>query len=289
MELLRALGALAEPPAEEHEMLAEVLGLPPAPAKTAYASIFLMQLYPYASVYLGNEGMLGGEARDRVAGFWRALQQEPPDEPDHVSSLLGLTANLAEAEAAESDPASARLLRSTRAALLWEHLLPWLPAFLQRIEEVGGAFYAAWATLLQEALRSELRDLGVLNVVPRHLTDAAGRADPRQDGAEAFLTFLLTPVRSGLIVLRSDVSRAGDELGLGLRTGERSFVLKALLAQDPQQVLSWLALEAGRQAATHVVRLDGLGPILEHWVGRSKGTADLLKSLAAEAEAVVPA
>ena len=117
MELFRALAALADPPAEEHGRLAELLGLPPAPDASTHADVFLMQLPPDASVYVGGEGMLGGEALDRVAGFWRALRQEPPDEPDHLSSLLGLAANLAGAEARESDVASARLLRNTRAAL----------------------------------------------------------------------------------------------------------------------------------------------------------------------------
>ena len=289
MELLRALGALAEPPAEEHGALAEVLGLPEAPDGATYTDVFLMQLHPYASVYLGTEGMLGGEARDRVAGFWRALQQEPPDEPDHLSSLLGLSASLAEAEARESDAASARLLRRTRAALLWEHLLPWLPMYLQRMEEVGGSFYGPWAALLHEAVGAELRDLGSLDVPPRHLVEAAGMADPRTEGAQAFLAALLAPVRSGFILLRCDLSCAADDLEMGLRTGERPFVLKALLSQDPQRVLAWLGREARARAAQHALRLERLGPIREHWVGRAIAAADLLDTLAAETEARVPA
>ena len=289
MELFRALAALAEPPTEEHGRLAELLGLPPAPDASTHADVFLMQLPPYASVYVGGEGMLGGEALDRVAGFWRALRQEPPDEPDHLSSLLGLAANLAGAEARESDVASARLLRNTRAALLWEHLLPWMPPFLQRVEEVGGPFYGSWATLLQAALRAEIGSLGALDVSPRHLAESEGLADPRQEGAEAFLASLLAPVRSGFILLRCDLSRLAQELELGLRTGDRSFVLKGLLSQSPDLVLSWLARRARLAANEHEIRLLGLGPIRAHWVGRANATADLLTSLAAEARAGVPA
>ena len=36
--------------------------------------------------------MLGGEARDRIAGFWRALGLVPPPEPDHLAVMLGLYA-----------------------------------------------------------------------------------------------------------------------------------------------------------------------------------------------------
>ncbi len=42
------------------------------------------------------------------------------------------------------------------------------------------------------------------------------------------------------------------------------------------------------RVAEHAVRLEGLGPIREHWVGRATDTADLLESLAAEADVGVP-
>src|SRR3712207_4790889 len=73
MELLRALAVLAEPPTAETRRVAEALGLGAGARADEYTELFVFQLYPYASVYLGREGMLGGEARDRVGGFWRAL------------------------------------------------------------------------------------------------------------------------------------------------------------------------------------------------------------------------
>jgi sulfite exporter TauE/SafE len=38
--------------------------------------------------------MLGGAARERVAGFWRAVGLVPPPEPDHLAALLGLAAGV---------------------------------------------------------------------------------------------------------------------------------------------------------------------------------------------------
>src|SRR6185295_7023627 len=87
MELLRALAVLAEFPGPEHARLGELLQLPGAPSRAEHTELFEFQLWPYASVYLGPEAMLGGESRDRVAGFWRALQLTPPPEPDHLSVL----------------------------------------------------------------------------------------------------------------------------------------------------------------------------------------------------------
>src|SRR6266508_147722 len=110
-ELFRALGAMCEPPEPAHQRIVEALGLPGRADPADHTELFVFQLVPYASVYLGPEGMLGGEAADRVAGFWRALRLAPPPEPDHLVGLLGLYATWGEllaeallAEAADLEP-----------------------------------------------------------------------------------------------------------------------------------------------------------------------------------------
>src|ERR687884_105170 len=73
MELFRALAVLSEPPTDEAVRLAEALELGPIPAASEYTELFVFQLYPYASVYLGAEGMIGGDAQtnmgQRAQGF----------------------------------------------------------------------------------------------------------------------------------------------------------------------------------------------------------------------------
>ena len=73
MELLRALGSLVEEPSPEHRSVARALGLPGPPSPAVHQRVVASQRWPYASVYLGPEGMMGGEARDRIVGFRRAL------------------------------------------------------------------------------------------------------------------------------------------------------------------------------------------------------------------------
>ncbi|MBA3349202.1 MAG: molecular chaperone TorD family protein, partial [Actinobacteria bacterium] len=117
--LFRALGALCEAPHPAHAPIAHALGLRATDA-SGYTEAFVFQLPPYASIYLGAEGMLGGEARGRIAGFWQAVGISPPGEPDHLAALLSLYAALDEAEEDESEPARRVMRREAKGALLWE-------------------------------------------------------------------------------------------------------------------------------------------------------------------------
>ncbi len=279
MELLRALGVLAEPPTNEHVRIANVLGLPAPPEPSAYHDLFLFQTYPFASVYLGAEGMMGGEAGDRVAGFWRALHMTPPTEPDHLCALLGLYVSLAEREAAEEDEASRALVANARGALLHEHVASWVFPFLSKVRELGGAFYGGWSTMLEEAILAEIRSSGSPRNLPLHLREAPGLPDPRSDGGNAFLNGLLAPVRSGMIVTRGDLAGAARRLDLGLRMGERAYILKAFFSQDAGKVLEWLVDTAEDWTERHEQQGADLGEISAFWEGRARATADLAKAL----------
>jgi TorA maturation chaperone TorD len=262
---VRALGALCEPPAPAHARIAAALELPREPRDDEYADVFLFQLYPYASVYLGGEGKLGGEARDRVAGFWRALGLVPPPEPDHLAALLGLYAGLVERQAP----------REWRRALLWEHLLSWTTPYLAKLGEIAPAPYRRWAELLREALDAEVEEVGPLPVEPLAHREAPALDRPAAIGGAAFLVQLLAPARTGFILVRDDLVAAGRELGLGLRVAERRYVLESLLAQDAPATLRWLSAYGERWSGLHV---DGF------WRERAAAGAAQLAGAAREAE-----
>ena len=271
MELFRALAVIAEPPSQRTEAVAAALELPSRPDGVDYTDLFLLQLWPYASIYVGAEGKLGGEARDRVAGFWRALRMTPPVEPDHVAALLGLYATLMDAEAAELEPARRGLRRRSRQALLWEHLLSWLPPYLAKLNEIASPFYRAWGELLSAALIAEVVELELSEDLPLHLREAPTLAD-----TEDLTAGILTPARSGMVLVRDDLARAAHRLGLGLRQGERTYVLKALLAQDPAATVDWLADEAKRWVDLHAAMPSELGSIREFWLSRARMTAEIV-------------
>lgn len=290
-ELFRALAVISEGATTAHGRVAASLGVTADPV--AHTDLFCFQLPPYASIHLGAEGMLGGEAADRAAGFWRALGLVPPAEPDHLAALLGLYAALVEAEAGgpgpgvppKSDPARRRLRGEARRALLWEHLLVWIPGYARAAARVAGPGYRPWAEALLSALLAEA------SAVPRppgpfplQLREAPPAAAPSDDGLDAYLGRLLAPVRSGMVITRRDLAGAARGLGLGLRMGERHFILRALVAQDPPAVFGWLAGHARTWAEEHGRLVGTLGPVAAFWHTRAEETEAHLRDFQHEAE-----
>jgi TorA maturation chaperone TorD len=279
-EMFRALGALCERPDPAHAGIAAALRLPVPPGGAAFTEVFVFQLVPFAAPYLSPDGMLGGEAADRVAGFWRALSLTPPAEPDHLAALLGLYAALMEQEQAEQEPARQRALRSARRALLWEHLLTWVPPYTQAIITLSSRFHTAWARLLGEALLHEAQSLGRPATPPLHLRDIP---DLPGIASEAFARAVLAPARSGLLITRHDLAGAAAATGTGARIGGRAFILGALISQDRAATFRWLARQAAQWAARHRAGDPPLAGIAPHWYGKAEATRRLLRQTLLEA------
>lgn len=284
-ELLRALGAVAGDPADARTACA-ALGLP-VPGNAEHTEVFVLNCPPYASLYVGAEGGLGGEATDRAAGFWRAIGLPPPAEPDHLSALLGLYARLGEAAAEARAPATAGALTRARHALFWEHLWPWLPGYLDAVHDLGTPALARWACLVRRALLAERgghpggRLPLALRAAPAPATEPGGTGE--------LLDLLTVPVRSGLVLTRRSLAAGADAAGAGQRIGERRFALRAMLEQAPAQTLGWLAGEAARWSRRHAAapgRADGLRErdiVQAWWAGRAGRTARILATAAGRA------
>jgi TorA maturation chaperone TorD len=291
IELFRALAVLVEPPSDELARVAEALELGSVPAADEYTELFVFQLCPYASVYLGAEGMLGGAARDRISGFWRALSlSAPPAESDHLALMLALYARLCELANDESERVRRGDWERARKAFLWEHLLSWLPLYLDKLACLATPFYCRWSEVLMKALLAEARAVGQPAVLPLHLRAAPGLVDLRSQGdAGKFLQALLAPVRSGMILTRSDLGCAARRLGLGARLGERAFILRSLLGQNACGMMEWLAEEATVWVQRHQSYKASLGEVALAWEEKARAAADLLRELKAEAGATVAA
>ena len=247
--------------------------------------MFVLNCPPYASVYLGAEGGLGGDAADRAAGFWRALGVTPPAEPDHLAALLGLYASLGEAADDARTAATADALTRARHALFWEHLWSWLPGYLAAVTDLGTPGIVPWARLTGRALLAE-RDAHPGGWLPLALRAApAARTDP--GGLNDLLDVLTCPVCSGFILTRRGLAGGADAAGAGHRIGERRFTLRALLDQAPAETLAWLASEAARWARRHASHGDGRAGrdiVQAWWARRAAHTARILATAAGHAD-----
>lgn len=276
-ELLRALGAvtLVSPPDTDH--LAEALGLAPW-SGVDHTRALVLGLPPHAAIYLGPEGKLGGEGADRVAGVWRALGMVPPADADHLGSILALYSELGDAAGVVDSEAARRELGRIRATVLWEHLWPWVPAYLDAVSETEAPL-RPWAQLLDRALRREAEVTPGASVLPLALRAAPPPLDadtPYPDLLDA----LVAPVRCGFLLTHADLAAAAHALDVGLRRGERRFVLDAMLQQDAAGGLRWLAAHARRWADRHRRRPPVTADPSAWWASRAAATAALLADMA---------
>lgn len=288
-DLLRLLATLAETPTDSHRHYSDMLGLV-APADieswhVAHTTTFIEQCPPYASMMVGEQGQIGGEAADRVAGFRRLLGSESDEAPDALATLLHDYAELV--ERATDDPRAGH----ARTAMLWEHLLAWVMPYLDAVQRSAAAPYDTWAAMLSDVFMLEAKATTYPDALPLHLRAAPdGQTLAAADTADAAIQALLTPAASGILLTRADLARAVAALEAGLVQNSRSFIIKHLLDQDAAITLDWLATEAHRQAQARTDEQGALGDVARFWANRATETARTLDTMADQARsATAPA
>ena len=280
MELIRALGELAEAPGAEQVRTARMLDLPGEPLRSEYSDLFVVQLYPYASVYLSPDGQLGGEVQEHIAGFWRVLRQPVPRDPDHIATLFATYAQLAQIPQSAHKPFMNELGAQMRHAFLWEHIMAWLLPFLVRVRELGSPVYRAWAMLAMDAFEAEVARAGVATNLPLQLRNAPPLSD--DTSASGLADAMFAPVCSGCILTRADLARCARDLGMSVRVADRRYTLAALIERDRTRVCAWLSTEAARQAELVRATPHVFSGIAAHWESRALRSAALLARAAME-------
>lgn len=277
-ELLRALGAALVSPPPGNSGIIAALGLPEM-TRVQYTDAFVLSAPPHAAIHQSAEGKLGGEALDRIGGFWRVLGIVPPQDADHLGTLLMFYAELGAAQSAARTERVQQQLQRARIALLQEHLTSWAPAYLWTLRLLPMTAVAAWAELTATALARETSHILTAVLLPLALRSAPPPLSP-DDSMQQVLDAVVSPLKSGLILTRQELSRAAAELGLGFRQGERRFALKSMLEQDKPGTLKWLAGHADHWRQLHAGVLPGSDlQIAQWWSTRAAATASAVQQI----------
>lgn len=137
----------------------------------------------------------------------------------------------------------------------------------------------AWAKLTMDVLRREADATPAPAALPAALRQAPPALDVTVSSGE-LLDAVTAPVRVGFVLTFGDVERAGREIGVGVRRGERRFALRSMLEQDPHATVAWLARHARRWASL-AARRPSVGAGTDRWwAERAAATADALDAVA---------
>ena len=273
MHLFPSLGEMIEAPGAEQARIARMLGMPGDLGRQDYTNLFVIQLFPYASIYLSHNGLAGGDVRDRIAEYWKILGWPAPQEPDHAASLLKSYGTLHPGFRGEY--LSSDLAHQCRPVFFWDAIASWMPMYLLRVREIGADVYKSWSSVVMDVIEAEAVQLSMPPVLPVYLRTAP--IPPGINNPSEFIDALFAPVVSGVILCRYDLGRCATENRLTVRMADRRHTLKIMMSENTSGVCSWLEQEVQRQADNIAALPDMLAPVRDHWVSRARTVATRLQ------------
>lgn len=276
----------------------------------AHHELFGFNLFPYESIFLGDEKLLGTAVSDAVrAGYhqWGYQPTEQAGAVDHIAEELGLLSYLCAAEMdafADSRLTIAQRMQSAQRQFLEEHLLRWLVPFIVAVQRHDDAFFAEVATMTlalvaehYQALKSDSKsdggnpqnDVGAstVNLLDLQLPPAPTLVADPKTSLHDIAAFLTTPAYSGLYLSRYIINQLGRQQRLPRGFGSREQMLTNLLRTAAQydvvpllvhalqsEILTW-------QRAYHSVdsTYPLLSPFIQPWLVQIEQTHTLLADM----------
>ncbi len=249
--------------------------------------LFGLNLFPHASIFLDESGLLGGELAARAAGRLAAIGYQPDGAAaDHAGhALRGLAVLCAAEEGAWRDGLAAAAGRQqTSQQGLLDELAAWLWPLLAALQLQPDPFYAALADLTAELI---IHHHAPAASPPVLAAPTLAFLDEPQTGIREIARFLLAPVRSGWFLSREDITGFARMLELPRGFGGREQTLTNLFrtAAHYERVPAlarlleghehrWRARYAAFQAQAAPGRLG-----VENWITRLDATRALLARL----------
>lgn len=189
-----------------------------------HETMFGFNVFPFASLFLEFDGMLGGETTHRIRAFRSQLGIDVGSDstaPDHVAAELRILAVLAKSDS---------LASQSTAEFIDRHVFSWLPAFVAAVREETHVFYSELVDLMLEQIVDHRRSImassqiGDLEPIPKeHLLSDS------KTGIHDIADFLTSPARCGLFLSRSTIAGIAQGLKLPHGFGGRSEMMATSL------------------------------------------------------------
>jgi TorA maturation chaperone TorD len=266
-------------------------------AAAAHHTLFAYHLFPYGSIFLDDNALLGGEITSRAAQLYRQAGFDADlsaGAPDHIGHELAFLSYLlaAEVRSRQSGSLPEQRWRTAQLQFLESALLPWLVPLVIAIEQTRDTFYSQVAHLALELAADHYAGLATREQLQAELPQVARQREnvlenPRT-GLREITRHLLTPHQTGLYLGRNDVRRLARFFNLPPGFGSREQMLLNLLraaAQYDQSYQLWQQIGAicGEWQGAYVrVRRDfpTLAAFVVPWQARLDDTQRLLHQVA---------
>ena len=255
-------------------------------------NLFGRNVYPYAAVFLEENGYLGGTITQEASAFYADFGYVAPlnESPDHLAIELNALAFLCGMEADAHTNRGAHDVhysRQLQRQFLDEHLLRWLPAFAFGVEQQASD--EVYRAIVRQALALTLEHRGLLgeNLMPAQpfrLPNVPHLTDYEKTSLRDIARYLLTPVYTGFFLSQSDITRLGGILRLPHGFGKREQTLLNLLREAADYDLfdrliaeleklcgRWQKLYGGQHNVPQSIRIP--------WLERLQQTEQMLAEL----------
>ncbi len=228
-----------------------------------HTEVFALELLPDACIYLSPGAQLGGEPAERVSGFLVAAGLEPVREATSLANQLVMIADLIDQLLkASAGSQEAAALEKVLAVLLFEHVLPWAPAYATATTRLEPRL-SAWAGALVGTLAELAASLELQNweMTPSVL---GGRSKAVEEASD-FPAMAASPFLCGTFLTKRILFERAYEAGLAPRIGSRKFIIASLLEQSPAAAAVVLREEAEFQAERWTELASAFGVPLASW------------------------
>jgi putative dimethyl sulfoxide reductase chaperone len=206
--------------------------------KADHYALFGMSVFPFETVFLAEDGLLGGTVTESVthAYYEAGYQSDDSETADHIGNELGLMAFLCGAESDAREDEVVQAIYHTiqlQRQFLDNHLLCWLPSLVLAIHQQGDEAFSVIADLVLDLVlkhRQSLYDDPMHPTQPLILPATPNILDDGKTGLKDIADFLLTPVYTGHYLSRNDITRIGGQFRLPSGFGKRHQMLTNLLS-----------------------------------------------------------